>query len=1082
MTDNKDIAVVGMSCYFPGAANITEFWNNLTRGVCSITDTPDYRIDPRFFSDRSKGVDRFYFSRGGFVSPIEIDPLQYGILPIAAKGYDQEQLVALHLVQEALADAGVFAKNTPLNNSCFILGKGNYAGTTSYTLAQHIYMSAILETIAEDLCSGIGEDDLEKIRKEYQAKLTRYQSDTVAGAMPNLVVSQAANHFDMKGPAYTLDAACASSLIAVEQAIGLLASGQCDIALAGGMHLGQGAPFWSVFNIVGAASHKGEMSPFDENADGLLIGEGAGIVVMKKLDKAIADRDRIYAVIKACGSSSDGGDVSIMAPSSPGQVSTLRRTWERAGMDPKKIGYVETHGTATLAGDKAEIETLTNFFGDNTASPALLGSVKSNIGHAMPAAGIAGLIKTVLALYHRQIPPTLNCRKPMAAMSGSRFQPVQQLLDWNGDNYPLVAAVNAFGFGGINSHAILEPYYSPEAAGGTKSSADAPPQENKKTPRMTVSLDFAVNTVREYPALKECVGRHTQGNGSASPSLAALSPEELSDPVLRQVNGNLLEMAAMQQSMLKWYKSQRAGQTRRPATSAVPPAAVGGIPSRTTAKVTPQTGATVERTLRFDLERNPYLADHCVIRQPAHRPIEELNPIAPFTMILETLCDQAQELAPERKVLRACNVAVLKQVSVREPFEETLTGQWKSPDCISWTLPGYAHGDIVLGDEFPTEPADYLKDFDPGNENLLPTIQGRERIYKSILFHGPRYQSLINVSRLTRKGVKAQIRKTEGKGSLMDCFGQLLGFYTHLAFEENQITLPKQVDELIFFQDYRDQEGVFDYTFVIKEVKDHEIISNVIIRRGGKLWCMAKGWRNGRMNYGRDEMDTIMNPQESFLAGRIKSGVFYYFHDRRTSSSVLDFLYDRYLDLEERKHYRSLYPNQARDYLISRIALKDGVRLYLQKDVRDDLIFPIEIGVGHDGLGKPLLYGHERLKGLEVSIAHKGSEAVAMVAEEPVGIDIEKIEERSREFIELSFTTHELELLSKRNNDPEWTARFWVAKEAYAKMTGRGLEGNPKQYEVESIEGEDLTIRDTIIKTIRHRDHYIVGWTQKLNK
>ncbi len=282
MADNRDIAVVGMSCYFPGAANIAEFWHNLTGGVCSITDPPDYRIDARFFSDRSKGVDRFYFRRGGFVSPIEIDPLQYGILPIAANGYDQEQLTALHLVQEALADAGVFEKNTPLQNSCFILGKGNYAGTTSYTLAQHIYMSAMLETIAESLCPGIGEDDLDKIRKEYQAKLTRYQSDTVAGAMPNLVVSQAANHFDMKGPAYTLDAACASSLIAVEQAIGLLLSGQCDIALAGGMHLGQGAPFWSVFNIVGAASHKGEMSPFDENADGLLIGEGAGIVVMKK--------------------------------------------------------------------------------------------------------------------------------------------------------------------------------------------------------------------------------------------------------------------------------------------------------------------------------------------------------------------------------------------------------------------------------------------------------------------------------------------------------------------------------------------------------------------------------------------------------------------------------------------------------------------------------------------------------------------------------------------------------------------------------------------------------------------------------
>ena len=1065
MVGREDIAIVGMSCYFPGAANIGEFWDNLTRGVCSITDPPTRRIDPRFFSEGSKGVDRFYFRRGGFVDPIEIDPLQYGILPIAARGFDQEQLIALHLVRQALTDAGVFEKKTPLQNGCFVLGKGNYAGTTSYTLAQHIYMSAMLETIAENLCPGIGEEDLEKIRKEYQAKLTRYQSDTVAGAMPNLVVSQAANRFDLKGPAYTIDAACASSLIAVEQAMGLLLSGQCDIALAGGMHLGQGAPFWSVFNLVGAVSHKGVIAPFDENADGLLIGEGAGIVVLKKLDKAIADRDRIYAVIKACGSSSDGGDVSIMAPSSAGQIATLKRTWERAGMDPRRIGYVETHGTATLAGDRAEIETLTGVFGDSTGAPALLGSVKSNIGHAMPAAGIAGLIKTARAVYHKKIPPTLHCRQPLAAMSRSRFRPAQELVDWDGTNYPLVAAVNAFGFGGINSHAILESFAAPQPGNM------APPKTEKderKATKMTVSLDFAVQSVREFPALQECVARRYSTGGTTPTALTALPTEEVSDPVLRRVNGNLLEMAAMQEQMLGWYRSQTKGRTSRPTPRL-----------EATAEVPHQTGSTFERTVRFDLERNPYLADHCVIRQPAHRPIEELNPIVPFTMMLETLCDYTQELAPGRKVLRAGPVGVLKQISVREPFEASMTGLWKSRDQVSWSLPGYAYGEITLGDEFPEAPEELLKAFDPGDDNLLPTIQTRDRIYKYILFHGPRYQSLIGVSKLTRKGLQARIRKTEGKGSLLDSFGQLLGFYTHLAFEKNQITLPKQVDELLFFQDYRDQEGIFDYTFLVQEVKDHEIVSNVMIRRNGKLWCLANGWRNGRMNYGRDEMDTLMNPQDSTLAGRLNSRVFYYFNDTTTSSSVLDFLHERFLNLEERKHYRSLYPNQARDYLISRIALKDGVRRYLQNDPREDLIYPIDISVRHDERGKPLLYGHPRLRGIEVSIAHKGSEAVVMVANEPVGIDIEKIEPRSGEFLELSFTPHERELLAERDDEAEWIARFWVAKEAYGKMKGLGLQGNPRQYEIESVDGEVLTIEKTRIQTTRHRKDYIVGWTQK---
>jgi len=158
--------------------------------------------------------------------------------------------------------------------------------------------------------------------------------------------------------------------------------------------------------------------------------------------------------------------------------------------------------------------------------------------------------------------------------------------------------------------------------------------------------------------------------------------------------------------------------------------------------------------------------------------------------------------------------------------------------------------------------------------------------------------------------------------------------------------------------------------------------------------------------------------------------------------------------------------------------LKDGVRKYIQKD-DEDLIYPIDIEIVYDEKGKPHLSGHERLKGVEISIAHKGSEAVAIVSDQPVGIDIEKVEARGKEFVNMSFTPHELDLLKEKDSQEEWITRFWVAKEAYGKMLGLGLQGNPKGYEVEAIEGEDLLIKNTWIKTAKHRNDFVIGWTQK---
>jgi 3-oxoacyl-(acyl-carrier-protein) synthase/phosphopantetheinyl transferase len=1074
--NNNDIAIVGMSCNFPGADNVREFWNNLCNGVSSIIDTPKDRIPPSFFTKGETGIDRFYCKKGGFTNPVTLNPLDYNILPVAVEGIDPEHLIALYLTKEALNDAGVYEKNIPLQNCCFILGKGNYTSIAMARIGEMMMIGDWVQNIVTNIFPEASGDKVDQLKKDFQSQIGRYQADTAAGAMPNMVVSLVANKFNLRGPAYTVDAACASSLLAVEQACNLLLSGQCDMALTGGIHLGHGANFWSVFNVIKAVSGKEKIAPFSEDADGVIIGEGAGIVVLKKIDKAIADNDRIYAVIKACGSGSDGSDVSIMAPSTKGQVETLEKTWRKTDMDPAKIGYVETHGTATQAGDRTEMATLTGFFGDKTAAPALLGSVKSNIGHAMPAAGIAGLIKTALALYHKKIPPTLNCEKPLKAMYDSRFMPAQQLTDWNEQKYPLVAAINAFGFGGINTHAILQAYSAPVKTEDADLPNQSKPDGNRKPKsKMSVTLHFSKKEYdftllrKVWKELEETANPGKSGAAIALPLTPVFTDGEIDDPILESVSKNLREIAILQEKMINWHKTKVNKRGIQKTSNQNRQGTIATLPSK-------RAGSSIEKTIRFDLNEHPYLLDHAVVRQAEHHPLELQSPVVPFAMTLETLGEQTLALAPNKKLLQVNTAGVLKWISVKQPFAEKMTGSWKTDDCISWNLPGYAFGDFTVGDSFPAAPKEYETPFDLG-DNVLPATPTKKQIYQFFLFHGPKYQSVIEVSTLTKKGLRATIGKSEGKGSLMDNLGGLLGVWCHLALKENQTTFPMNVDQITFYQDFRDQTGIFEYNLIIKEVTEHEAISKVIIKRNGKVWCVVDGWHNRRFDYPQDTMNVLIRPKQFTVAKRLNDNVFYYYKDPNSKISINDFLYERFLNVKERKHYNSLYANQARDYLISRIALKDGVRKFLQKTESEEMLFPVDITVEHNEQGKPCLHGHNKLKGLEVSIAHKGSEAVVMVSNKPVGIDIEKIEERDKNFSDVSFTAHELGLLKEKGNTPEWITRFWVAKEAYGKMLGAGLQGNPRQYEVESVNGEELKIKDTPIKTILHRDHFIVGWT-----
>ncbi|MDN3548143.1 beta-ketoacyl synthase N-terminal-like domain-containing protein [Mucilaginibacter aquaedulcis] len=458
-----DVAVIGMSCIFPGAGNVETFWQNILNKVDSTQIVPPDRIDPVHFDKKTSGVDRFYCNRGGFIPDYKFDPRRFGILPVAIEGTEPDHLLTLDLAYSALEDAGVFKKGLSLEKTGIIIGKGNYAGPGATRAIEIVRTGEQIASLLREILPDLSQPNIEKIKNEYQLRKGRFSADTAMGLIPNLVASLVANRLNLGGVAFTLDAACASSLIAVDHAVQELTSGRCNMVIAGGVHIGQNAAFWSIFSQLGALSRQEKIKPFDTNADGLIIGEGCGFVVLKRLEDAIKDKDKIYAIVKGVGVSSDGSGTSVMSPAAKGQLKAIEQAWKIAGLPAKQIGYLEAHGTGTPLGDKTELETLSQFFGFHPELPnAGIGSVKSNIGHAMPAAGIAGFIKTCLALYHDTLPPTLHCETPLAQMSNTRFSAVQEPKNWSASGLPKLAGVNAFGFGGINAHVVLEGFVSPK--------------------------------------------------------------------------------------------------------------------------------------------------------------------------------------------------------------------------------------------------------------------------------------------------------------------------------------------------------------------------------------------------------------------------------------------------------------------------------------------------------------------------------------------------------------------------------------------------------------------------------------------
>lgn len=512
-----DVAIVGMACIFPKAPDLAAYWRNVRDGVDAITTAPATRWEASYYDPASTAPDRFYARRGGFIDEYAtFDPAAYGIMPIAARGAEPDQLLALHVATAALADAGYADRAFARERTDVVIGRGNYLGPAMLRLVNITRAAPQLVATLRTLLPDASEETLAGVKDAFVAQCGVYGPDTAIGLVPNLVASRIANRLDLGGTAYTLDAACASALVAVEHACRALGQRAADVVIAGGVHLCHDPVFWSVFSQLGALSRNEQIRPFDRRADGLLVGEGVGMVVLKRAADARRDGDRIYAVIRGVGVASDGREASLMTPRVEGQALALQRAWDMAALPPATLGLLEAHGTGTPAGDAAELATLGRFFGTAASDAARvpIGSVKSMIGHAMPASGAAGLIKAALAVHHGVRPPTLHCDEPAPALAATRFRPIPVAEPWEADVRR--AAVNAFGFGGINAHVILDA--EPQPVTARRPAATVPPLADPADAFLAAAAtpdELAARVARDEPG----------GTGPARVALFEPTPE-----------------------------------------------------------------------------------------------------------------------------------------------------------------------------------------------------------------------------------------------------------------------------------------------------------------------------------------------------------------------------------------------------------------------------------------------------------------------------------------------------------------------------------------------------------------------------
>ncbi len=465
---NFSIAVIGFSGRFPNTEQVEQFWNNLLQGKEASRALSDEEL-------RAKGVDEMLLANKNYVkTAIEFQNKElfaaafFEISPREAELMDPQLRLLLECAYQTIEHAG-YAPRQSENNTGVFIG------------------SDINRYFLDNILSRYSWQEIQRILPLIHAN--------------SALATQLSYHLNLHGPSLDLNTACSSSLTAVHLACTSLLTYQCDTALAGGVSINPSAELGYLYHQDGILSPDGHCRAFDENAEGTTIGQGISLVMLKRLEDAIQDNDTIYAVIRGSAINNDGArKVGYTAPSVNGQVEVINRALAMASLSPTDISYIECHGTGTKLGDPIELTALNEVYGYGSDEPCYFGSLKPNIGHLNTAAGIAGLLKVVLSLYHKKIPPSINLTNlnPAINLTGSRLQACTTLLCWNTNTNQKYAALSSFGIGGTNVHLIAEAF-QPLTASISDSSLN--PTLITLSAKTTIEIKSKINDLIAY--LKE---------------------------------------------------------------------------------------------------------------------------------------------------------------------------------------------------------------------------------------------------------------------------------------------------------------------------------------------------------------------------------------------------------------------------------------------------------------------------------------------------------------------------------------------------------------------------------------------------
>ena len=466
-TTPDGIAIIGMACVFPDAHSPEALWENVLAGRRAFRKLPEERL-PRdlYYDPNPRAPGKTYCDQVAVITDWKFNPLAFQIPPVTVEATDPTHWLALWTARAAFANAGLDLAGRDRSRIGVILGNtlgGEYGRSTylryRWPFVERAFRRALASTRDHDLKADAKELEalLESLRHYYLSPLPGITEDSLAGAMSNTIAGRICNYFDLGGGGYTIDGACSSSLLAVANACEAVARGALDVALTGGVDISL-----DPYELVGFAKTQAlaadDIRPYDERASGMLAGEGCGLVVLMREADARASNCRVRAVIRGWGYSSDGRG-GITAPRREGQIRALRRAYERAGFSISTVGLIEGHGTGTPLGDRVELGAILELMaGAPGEAGCRIGSIKGNIGHCKAAAGAAGLIKAVMALERKILPPTAGCEQPHP-LFGRPFGPLAPALEgevWEHGATSRRASVSSFGFGGSNAHLALE--------------------------------------------------------------------------------------------------------------------------------------------------------------------------------------------------------------------------------------------------------------------------------------------------------------------------------------------------------------------------------------------------------------------------------------------------------------------------------------------------------------------------------------------------------------------------------------------------------------------------------------------------